>query len=81
MAHGLAVQAQAAGDLPDRVADIDHAVDLHVPLQDTLDDQRRRQGIKHRQLNGTPLAPLCVLLQAAAVLVTDPLDRPGQALK
>lgn len=46
VAHGLAVQSQAAGDLAERVADGDHAVDLHVPVKDALDDQRRgRAGI------------------------------------
>lgn len=63
------------------VANGDHAVDLHVPVKDALDDQRRGQGIKDRHLHRLVAPTLGVLLQAAAVLVTDLFNGPRQALE
>ncbi|MER5347804.1 hypothetical protein ABT030_47650 [Streptomyces mirabilis] len=44
-AHGLAVQPEAAGDLAERVADVDHPIDLLVAPYDPVHDQGRRQGL------------------------------------
>lgn len=72
-AHDPAVQPEAAGDLAQRVADVDHPVDLLVVPYDPVHDQGRRLGLLCWHPRPGPLGAFGILPQAGAMLMAGPL--------